>query len=346
MVLSVRRQLFQLELCHAFHLPHPSAELPSAVVGHSDHRVSPAIVAAFLANLGIAIAKFVGFVATGASSLLAEAAHSFADTGNQALLILGGRRAQRSPTAKHPFGHARERYFWAFVVAVVLFTGGSLFALAESVERLRHPHELESVKWAVAILLIAIVLESFSLRTAVREARAGKESDGGSWWAFIRRTKSPELPVVLLEDTGALLGLVVALAGVALADVTGNPRWDAAGSLAIGLLLFVIALVLANEMKSLLIGEAASPKQVAALREAIESGDDVRQVIHLRTVHLGPEELLAAAKVEFDPSLSYVDVAKAVDSAEVRMRSAVPEVTFIFLEPDEYRDPPPNSTTP
>ncbi len=317
-------------------------------VANPAHRVSPAIIAAFLANLGIAVAKLVGFAATGASSMLAEGAHSLADTGNQALLLLGGRRARREPDAAHPFGHSGERYFWAFVVAVVLFTAGSLFALAEGLERLRHPHRLESAGWAVAILLVAIVLESLSLRTAGREAAEAKSRDGGSWWRFIRRSKAPELPVVLLEDTGALLGLVVALTGIALAEVTSNPRWDAAGSLAIGALLFVIAVVLGIEMKSLLIGEAASPRQLEAIRRAIETSDPVRRLIHLRTMHLGPDDLLVAAKVELDPTLDYDGVGRSIDEVEARMRAAVPAARMIFIEPDVYRDPtsPPTPSTP
>jgi cation diffusion facilitator family transporter len=305
------------------------------------HKVSPAIIAAFLANLGIAVAKLLGFAATGASSLLAESAHSLADTGNQALLLVGGRRARRDPDVEHPFGHAGERYFWAFVVAVVLFTAGSMFALFEGVERLRHPHELESVEWAVGILLVAIVLESLSLRTARKEALETKHAIGGSWWTFIRRSKAPELPVVLLEDTGALLGLVVALAGVGMAELTGNPRWDAVGSLTIGALLFVIAIILGIEMKSLLIGEAASPPQLAALRAAINADDRVRRIIHLRTMHLGPDDLLVAGKIELDRSLDYEEVSRTIDAIEVRVRAAIPAARLIFLEPDSYREPTP-----
>ena len=304
------------------------------------NRISPAIVAAFLANLGIAAAKLIGFIATGASSLLAEAAHSLADTGNQALLILGGRRAERAPDPEHPFGHSGERYFWAFVVAVVLFTGGSFFALAEGVDRLRHPHELESTTWAIVILCIAIVLESFSLRTARREALEEKLAKGRSWWGFIQTSKAPELPVVLLEDTGALAGLAVALIGVITARATGNPRWDALGSLAIGALLFAIALVLSMKMKSLLIGEAASPKELAALRHAITGADRVNRLIHLRTLHLGPDDILVAGKVELDRTLDYAEVGRTIDAVEARIRDAVPEARLIFLEPDLYREPP------
>ena len=229
-----------------------------------------AIIAAFFANLGIAVAKFVGFFFTGAASMLAEAVHSVADTSNQGLLLLGERKARRRPTPEHPFGFGTERYFWAFVVALVIFTLGSLFALFEGEEKLRNPHELESAGWAVAILLLAIVFESFSLRTAVRESRHVKGDE--SWWAFIRRAKVPELPVVLLEDTGALIGLTFALLGVGLAEITGNARFDAAGSIAIGVLLGVIAMILVVEMKSLLIGEAASP----AVTDRHRAGDRVR----------------------------------------------------------------------
>jgi cation diffusion facilitator family transporter len=293
-----------------------------------------AVIAAFLANFGIAIAKFVGFALTGAASLLAEAVHSVADTSNQGLLFLGGRRGQRPATPEHPFGYGRERYFWAFVVSVVLFLLGGLFALYEGVEKLRHPHEVESLPIAVAILLVAIVFESYALRTAVREASKVRGTE--SWWQFVRRAKAPELPVILLEDTGALLGLAFALSGVTLARITHEPRFDAAGSLAIGALLVVIAVILAIEMRSLLIGESASPKVQAEITRAIEDAREVRRIIHLRTLHLGPDELLVAAKVDIDAP-SVPDVAKAIDVIEARVRAAVPIARVIYLEPDLYR---------
>ncbi|MDQ6853593.1 MAG: cation diffusion facilitator family transporter [Actinomycetota bacterium] len=293
-----------------------------------------AIAAAFLANLGIAIAKFAGFAVTGAASLLAEALHSVADTGNQALLFLGGRRARRGPTPEHPFGYGRERYFWAFVVALMLFSLGALFAVYEGIDKLIHPHQLDSVAIAVAVLGVAIVLEALSFRTAFIEARAVKGD--GSWWQFIRRSKSPELPVVLLEDSGALLGLALALVGVSGAELTGNPRWDAVGSIGIGILLGAIAIVLAAEMKSLLIGESATAPMERAIRAAIEDGPEVRRIIHLRTLHLGPDELLVAAKVEVDAS-SMPDLARAIDTVESRIRASVPIARLIYLEPDVYR---------
>jgi cation diffusion facilitator family transporter len=294
-----------------------------------------AIAAAFLANLGIALAKFVAFAVTGASSMLAEGVHSIADTGNQGLLFLGGRRAQKPPTGQHQFGFGRERYFWSFVVAVVLFTAGSLFALSEGVDKLRHPHELESWVWAVGTLLVAFVLEAFSLRTAMGESR---ELKGDLRWTdFIRYAKVPELPVVLLEDTGALLGLAFALTGIGLAQITGNPRFDALGSIAIGLLLAGIAFVLAVEMKSLLIGEAASPVVQRRICAALEGTDGIERVIHLRTEHLGPEDLLLVAKIAVDPAMPSGETAAVIDRAEETVRAAVPEARLIFLEPDVDR---------
>jgi cation diffusion facilitator family transporter len=294
-----------------------------------------AIIAAFLANLGIAVAKFIGFLVTGAASMLAEAVHSVADTTNQGLLLLGGRRARRVPTAEHPFGFGRERYFWAFVVALVIFSVGSLFALGEGTEKLLTPHQLDSPLWAVVILFVAIAFESLSLRTAVRESSSSKK--GQSWWAFIRRSKNPELPVVLLEDFGALVGLTLALAGVFLAEVTGNARFDALGSIGIGLLLGAIAFTLVVEMKSLLIGESASAAVEDDIRRSMEEIDSVRRVIHMRTEHLGPEELLLGAKVEFDPNLDFCALATAIDEVEASVREAVPSARLIYIEPDYTR---------
>jgi cation diffusion facilitator family transporter len=294
-----------------------------------------AILAALLANLGIAIAKFLAFLATGAASMLAESVHSVADTGNQLLLILGGVRAQREPTPEHPFGYGRERYFWAFVVAMVLFSLGSLFAISQGIDKLRHPHSLTSPGWAIGVLLVGLVLEGGSLRVAVREAsrtRAGK-----SWWEFVRHAKSPELPVVLLEDLGALIGLLLALCGVSLAFALDDPRFDAAGSIAIGVLLGVIAVVLAIEMKSLLIGESAAPGIRRQIVDSIEAAPQVRRLIHLRTLHLGPDELLVGAKVELEPALDFRAVAEAIDAVEQCIRDRVPAARVIYLEPDIER---------
>ena len=297
-----------------------------------------AIIAAFFANLGIAVAKFTGFVITGSAGLLAESGHSLADTGNQALLMLGSKRGKRPADRAHPFGYGSERYFWAFVVALVLFSMGGLFALYEGIDKLRHPHKVDNVAVAFVILAIAIGLETFSLRTAVKESNPLR-TNGMTWVQFIRTSKAPELPVVLLEDVGAEIGLAFAIVGLTVAELTGNPRWDAVGSMAIGVLLVVIAFVLAAEMKPLLIGEAATDSDVALITAALRSSADVNSIIHLRTVHLGPDDLLVAAKVDFEHSLSVEQLAEAIDKAEVALRAAVPKTITIYIEPDIRRQP-------
>lgn len=301
----------------------------------SSHGGNKAILAALAANLGIAITKFIAYLLTHSSSMLAESVHSLADTGNQVLLLVGGRRAARIADEEHPFGYGRARYLYAFVVSIVLFSLGGLFALYEAFHKWADPHPIESWRWlAVVVLLAAIVMESLSFRTAVRESAhmRGKQT----WLRFIKTTKSPELPVVLLEDAGALVGLVFALFGVGMTLVTGDGRWDAAGTGAIGLLLVIIAGVLATEMKSLLLGESATPEDVRRIREALV-GPGVPSVIHLRTMHLGPDEVLVAAKIEVDAKESAADVADAIDAAEVRVRAAVPVSMVIYLEPDLRR---------
>lgn len=294
-----------------------------------------AILAALAANLGIAIAKLAGWVVTGAASMLAEAVHSMADSGNQALLLWGAAAAKRPATEDHPFGFARERYFWSFVVSLVIFSVGALFAAYEGIEKLMDPHQLESPLVAVAILVGAIAMEAFSFRTAFVEAARQKKQLG--WWAFIHRTKNPELPVILLEDLGALVGLVLALGGVGLASLTGDARFDAVGSIAIGILLGAIAFVLAAEMRSLLIGEAASREDREAIRLCLAETPSIERVIHMRTQHFGPDQLLVALKVQLDPSLSAQGIADGIDEAERRIRERVPVATLIFIEPDIYR---------
>lgn len=291
---------------------------------------SKAIIAAFLANLGIAIGKFVGFLITGASSMLAESIHSLADTGNQALLLIGGRRSKRAADDQHQFGYGRERYFYAFIVALVLFTLGAVFAVYEGIHKLEHPEPVSSPMVAVVILLVAMALEGFSLRTAVVEANRVRGDEG--WIDFIRHSKTPELPVVLLEDTGAMIGLVVAFGALILAWRV-DPVYDGVGTLIIGGLLGVIAVVLAVEMKSLLIGEAATPTEQKAIRLAIEASPDVRRVVHLRTEHVGPESILLAAKVAYDPALTVTDLASAIDRTEAAIRATVPAVGLIYIEP-------------
>jgi cation diffusion facilitator family transporter len=291
-----------------------------------------AILAALVANAGIAVAKFVAFLLTGAASMLAESIHSVADSSNQGLLLLGSRRGRRAPTPQHPFGHGRERYFWSFVVALVLFTLGGAFALYEGVQKLLHPHAVESMGIAVGVLLFAIALETFSLRTAIVESRRAKGDAG--WWEFIRHSRSPELPVVLLEDIGAEAGLVLALLAVVLAQVTGNPDFDAYGTMSIGVLLLVIAVFLMIEMKGLLIGETARPRDEEAVLRAVSSTPRVRSVLHMRTQHLGPDDVLVGMKVELEPSLDVAGVAAAINEAESAIRSALPSATIVYVEPD------------
>ena len=295
-----------------------------------------AIIAAFSANLVIALAKFAGYAVTGAASMLAEAIHSVADTGNQALLIWGGRQAARAPTPEHPFGYGRERYFYAFVVALVMFALGSVFAIYEGISKLLHPHELSSPLLAVGILLFAGLAEGAALWNAVREARPLRGED--TWWTFLRRSKNPELPVVLLEDLGALVGLIFALIGIGLAQITGDPRFDALGSVAIGLLLGVIAVFLAGEMKSLLIGEAATPRKKALIAAAIEGQEGVLRIIHLRTQHIGPEEILVGSKVALEPDYTLPEIAHCIDSIEAAVRESVPYARVIYIEPDLLRE--------
>ncbi len=290
-----------------------------------------AVVAALSANAGIAIAKFVGFLLTGSSSMLAEAVHSLADTSNQGLLLVGRKTSKRKATTEHPFGFGRERYFYGFVVALLLFSVGSIFALYEGIEKIIDPHPLDSPLVAIVILFVAAVMEGLSFRTAMRESRLTKGRV--SWWAFVREAKSPDLPVVLMEDTGALIGLVFALLGVVLSALTGNPVFDGIGTVCIGALLGVFATVLIVEMKSLLIGEGAGPALLAEIVGQLESGR-VERVIHIRTQYLAPDELLVAAKIALVAALPLNEVARAIDDAELRVRTAVPAAKLIYLEPD------------
>jgi cation diffusion facilitator family transporter len=297
------------------------------------HESGGAILAAFVANMGIAATKFVGFLITGSSSLLAESIHSVADSSNQGLLFLGGRQATRAPTELHQFGYGRVRYFWAFVVAVVLFSLGGLFSAYEGYHKVADPHDIDSPAVAIGILALALVFEAFALRTAVRHATP--QRGRRSWTRYIRESRSPELPVLLLEDSGALLGLVFALVGVLLTLITGNPVFDVLGTLAIGVLLVCIAVVLAIEMRSLLIGEAASPELQHKIEAEFERADGVRRVIHVLTQHIGPEELLVAAKLEFDPELTTTQLVDAINACEKSVRAIDGAgAARIYVEPD------------
>ncbi|MBT2500690.1 cation transporter [Agromyces sp. ISL-38] len=305
-----------------------------------------AIIAAFLANTGIAITKFIAWGFSGSASMLAEAVHSVADAGNQLLLIFGGRQSKRSADKEHPFGYGRERYVYAFVVSIILFSVGGVFSISEGVDKLQHPHELDHWWLPMLVLTIAIVLESFSLRTAVKESNHVRGKQG--WVQFVRHAKAPELPVVLLEDVAALLGLVFAFIGVGLTVLTGNPLFDAIGTLFIGTLLIVVAIVLGIETKSLLVGEGATDADHEKIEQAILAGSEVERIIHMKTLYLGPDELLVAAKVGFHSDQRLLEVATATNVIEQRIRHAVPAARVIYVEPDVYVDPnlaaPPTDT--
>lgn len=296
-----------------------------------------AIIAAFLANSGIALTKFIAWFFSGSASMLAEAVHSVADAGNQLLLILGGRQAKKKADQEHPFGYGRERYVYAFVVAIILFSVGGIFSIYEGVDKLQHPHELENWWLPLLVLSIAIVLESFSLRTAVVESNhvRGRQS----WVQFVRHAKAPELPVVLLEDIAALLGLVFAFIAVSLTVLTGNPLFDAIGTLMIGILLIVVAIVLGIETKSLLVGEGATEADHDKIERAILAGPEADRIIHMKTLYLGPDELLVAAKVGFHGDQRLLEVSTATNVIEQRIREAVPAARVIYVEPDVYVDP-------
>src|SRR6266545_5431748 len=297
---------------------------------------SKAVIAALMANLGIAVTKFLAWLLTGSSSMLAEAIHSVADSGNQGLLLLGDKRARREATVLHQFGYGRERYVYSFIVAIVLFSVGGLFALYEGWHKVHEPHAIESWHWVpVAVLVASIVMEGFSFRTAIAESN--KTRGGMSWPHFIRSARSPELPVVLLEDFAALTGLVLALVGIVLTLATGNGVWDGLGSMAIGALLVVVAFVLAVEMKSLLIGESATREAQRRIEAAITGAPGVERLIHIKTLHVGPEEVLVAAKFGVAPTDVAADVAAAIDAAERAVRAAEPTAVHIYLEPDIYR---------
>jgi cation diffusion facilitator family transporter len=303
----------------------------------SDVRASGnrAIVAALLANFGIAIIKFVAFLFSGSSSMLAESVHSLADTGNQALLLIGGRRSRKQADETHPFGYGRERFVFAFVVSIILFSVGGVFSIVEGVEKLVTPHPLENPLWPIIVLVGSMIAEGFSFRTAIRESRhvRGKESIP----SFIRHAKAPELPIVMLEDFAALIGLTLAFLGVGLTIITGNGVFDGISTLCIGALLVLVAVVLGVETKSLLVGEGASPNDLVAIRDAINRHPDVEALIHIKTLYLGPEELLVGAKIAFARSKKLVDVANAIDAVEASIREIVPIARIIYLEPDVYR---------
>jgi len=290
------------------------------------------ILAALIANVGIAIAKFAGFAITKSSTMLAEGIHSSADSANQLLLLLGTRRAKREPSPKHPFGYGRERYFWSFVVALILFSLGSLFAVYEGIEKIRHPHALNNASWAIGILIFGIFIESFSFRTAIVEAKTIKGET--SWSKFVVRSKQPEIPVVLLEDAGALFGMVIALGAITLVKTTGEPIWDGIGTLSIGVLLGVIAIILAREMHSLIIGEAASETDRLKIVSVIENNKQVVELVEMRTQHLGPDEILIGVRIAFRETLQTKEIAQLINQLENDIRVELDNAGPIFIEPE------------
>lgn len=296
-----------------------------------------AVIAALLANLGIALSKFVAFAFTGSSSMLSEAIHSVADSGNQVLLLVGNKRSKKAADAQHQFGYGRRRYVYGFIVSIVLFLVGGLFSLYEGFHKFQHPEELSDAWIAFVVLGVAIVLEGLSFRTALREANRSRGKR--SLFRFLRDARQPELPVILLEDLGALVGLVFALFGVSMAVVTGDGRWDGVGAMAVGTLLVIIAVFLAFEMAAMLVGESALPEEDAAIRAALASSPLVDRVIHVRTLHVGPDELLVGAKIAIGKSDTGQEIAAGIDDAEARLRAAVPSAVYIFLEPDIDRAP-------
>lgn len=302
-----------------------------------------AIVAALLANLGIAVTKFIAWAVSGSASMLAEAVHSLADSGNQVLLIIGGKRAQRAATPDHPFGYGRDRYVYAFVVSIILFSIGGVFSIYEGINKLQHPHALEAWWVPMLVLTAAIVMESFSLRTAVQESNKVRGTQ--TWVEFVRRAKAPELPVVLLEDLAALLGLTFAFFGVGMTVLTGDAVWDAIGTLMIGALLVGVAIILGIETKSLLVGEGASASDVQAITDAIMSGGEADRIVHMKTLYLGPDELLVGAKLAFKGAVKFQSVASSIDAIEKRIRESVPAARVIYLEPDVWRQASTTGTT-
>ncbi|MFK4087636.1 cation diffusion facilitator family transporter [Kribbella sp. NPDC020789] len=296
-----------------------------------------AVVAALLANTGIAVTKFAAWGLTQSASMLAEAIHSLADAGNQVLLLVGSKRAKREADELHQFGFGRERYVYSFIVAIVLFSVGGLFALYEGWHKIHDPHGITEWKWVpVAVLVAAIVMESLSFRTAIIEAN--KIRAHVAWPKFIRNARSPELPVILLEDFAALTGLVLALIGVVLTLATGNGVFDGLGSMAIGVLLVAVAIFLAIEMKSLLLGESATRESQQKIVDAIQNTAGVQRLIHIKTLHLGPEELLVAAKLAVEPTTDSAVVAETINAAERAIRAAEPMSVHIYLEPDVFHE--------
>jgi cation diffusion facilitator family transporter len=289
------------------------------------------VLAALSANLGIAAVKLVAAAFTGSAAMLAEGIHSLVDTGNQGLLLLGIHRSQRLPDEEHPFGYAREIYFWAFVVAVMLFTAGGIVAITEGVARLGTDHEVDHPLVNLAIIGVAAVMEGYSFSVALREFRAG--AGGCSWWRAMEEEKDPTLYIVLLEDSAALAGLLVALIGLTAAWATGIQAFDAAASIGIGAILLATALYAAHKTMALLIGESAAPEVLSEVRKLISETPGTIGVARISTIHNGPHDISLTALVDFDDSMPAGEVEQVLAATRSRIRDANPDIKRVFLVP-------------
>jgi cation diffusion facilitator family transporter len=301
---------------------------PAGSHGHSLAHIYLSLAA----NLGIAVAKGVAAFFTGSGAMLAETIHSVADCGNQVLLLIGVRGARKAPSESHPLGYGRNAFFWSFMVALLLFSLGGMFSIYEGIHKILEPEPVEKVWLGVGILAFSLVLEAGSLWGAVREMR--KRSRQKPLMRFVRDTTDSDLVIVFGENAAAVLGLGLALGALALAHVTGDARWDAAGSIGIGLVLIIVAVFLAVEVKSLLVGERAEPELELAVREIVTGEPAMQAVWRIITVQQGPGEVLLAMKVEFAPAVSAREIPEAINRFETKLRARRPDARWIFVEPD------------
>jgi cation diffusion facilitator family transporter len=290
-----------------------------------------AILYAFVANLGIALAKTWAAWLTGSGSMVAEAIHSYADTGNQVLLYLGLKQSQRPPDAEHPLGYGKLSYFWSFIVAILLFTLGGMFSIYEGIHKFNHPEELSQVWIAIIVLILAIFLEGGSLLGCLREIKKVRgERPFGDW---LKHTRNSELVVVLGEDIGAQLGLFLALGFLIAAQVTGNPVYDAMGSMCIGVILLIISAFIGWRIKALLVGRSADPEIQEAIEEVIADQDSIEHVFNTITVQYGPDTMLAA-KIKLKDGISVGAAVQDINELERRLKARIPNLKWLFIEPD------------
>lgn len=304
----------------------------------SSHESKRAIFTALAANVGIAISKFIAFLLTGATSLLAESVHSLVDSSNQILLLVGSHQSKRKATRAHPFGYGRAHFLYAFIVSIVLFSMGGMFAIYEGIHKIQEPTVINQVIIAYAVIVLSMIFEGAALRTALREARSFKPKSQ-SWWTFLQETKSINHIVLALEDSAALIGLTIAGLGVTLSYVTGNPVWDGVSTLLIGALLICVAVVLFREAQSLLIGEAADAATERKIRKTTLEIKDIDRVVDLKTLYTGPQELFIAMKVTVGRNDEAHAISRAIDEVEARLRQEFPIARLIYIEPDIYKSP-------